>query len=324
MYFQLYAHNIPVRGRDRSAIYDLHNAGITFIPNVLVDILTALDRQPLAAVRAAYGYDTTSFDKYLAFLQHKDLGGCNNEPEAFPRLTLAWNQPGLLSSAIVVHDFRHYDFAEVAAQLDALHCPHLELRLSRATPARLAGVAQALAHTAFRSVTILLEYTPAVSPEVLRALYVANPKISRLLCHSAPFSATDAVVPALVLTQWKLADAAHTLPAPKYVVNAPFFAEAQHRNPYYNGKVCISRKGLIQNSLAQQHAFGQLPRTPLAQVVSRADFQELWFAAPDAIEELKDSPLRYCTYLARELRRTTSGYAVADTPEPRRKAATGR
>lgn len=311
MYFQLYAHNVPVRGRDRSAIYDLHNACITFIPNVLFDILVALGQQPFSTVRAAYGYDTDSFDKYLAFLQKKDLGCFHDCPESFPKLLLSWDQPGLLSSAIVEHDFRHYDFADVAAQLDELLCPHLELRLTRATPARLAKLAKTLENKAFRSVTILLEYTAAVDTATLRALYLANPKISRLLCHSAPFSATDAAVPALVLTQWKLADAAHTLPAPKYVVNLQYFAESQHRNPYFNGKVCISRKGLIQNCLSQKHAFGQVPLNTLGQVINRADFQEMWFAAPDTIEELKDSPLRYCTYFTHGLRRTATGYAVA-------------
>lgn len=312
MYFQLYAHNVPVSGRDRSAIYDLHNSSITFIPNVLFDILAALNRQPLATVRAAYGYDVNSFDKYVVFLQNKDLGCFNDHPEAFPRLSLDWDQPSLLSSAIMEHDFRHYDFGNVATQLDALRCPHLELRLTCVTPARLAHVAWALEHTAFRSVTILLKYSAAVDAETLRALYFANPKISRLLCHSAPFSAADTLVPALVHTQWNLADAAHTLPSPKYVVNSQFFAEAQHRNPYYNGKVCISRKGLVQNCLLQKHAFGQVPLNPISQVVTRTDFQEMWFAAPDTIEELKYSPLRYCTYFTHELRRTATGYAVAD------------
>ena len=77
---------------------------------------------------------------------------------------------------------------------------------------------------------------------------------------------------------------------PKYVVNLQFFAEAQHRNPYYNGKVCISRKGLIQNARSQKHAFGQIPVDSLGQVVKQADFQEMWLATPDTIEELKDSP----------------------------------
>ncbi|GAA4392627.1 hypothetical protein [Hymenobacter koreensis] len=56
--------------------------------------------------------------------------------------------------------------------------------------------------------------------------------------------------------------------------------------------------------------FGLLS-TYLAQMVRQADFQELWFAGPDTIEELKDSPLRYCTYFPHPLRRTANGYAVA-------------
>ena len=312
MYFQLYAHNVPVRGRDRSAVYDLHNSGVTLIPNVLFDILTALEQQPFANVRATYGYDTASFDKYLTFLQKKNLGCFTDQPDLFARLSLDWDQPGLLSSAIVEHDFHHYDFVDVVAQLDELLCPHLELRLTQATPVRLAHVAQTLAGTVFRSVTVLLEYTAAVDAKALRAFYVENPKISRLLCHSAPFSATDAVIPALVLTQWQLSEAARTLPVPKHIVNLAFFAEAQHRNPYYNGKVCITREGLIKNSLSQKHAFGQVPLHTIGQIIKQADFQELWFAAPDAIEGLRDSPLRYCTYFPHELRRTATGYAVVN------------
>jgi hypothetical protein len=311
MHFLLYAHNVPVRGRDRSAIYDLHNAQITFIPNVLYDIVAALARQPYAAVEAAYSYDATSFGKYLAFLQQKGLGFFTDRAEAFPRLDLSYHCPDPLTSAVVEYEFRHYDFAALVQQLDALRCRHLELRLRRATPKRLAALAAALSGTTLRSVVIWLEYGAAVSSADLRALYAAQPKISRLFCHSAPWSGTDAELPALIYTQWHPDDAAAPLPAARYVVNSQFFAEAQHRNPYYNGKVCVSRRGDIKNCLQHARSFGRLPTDTLPEVIRRAEFQELWFAAPDAIEELRDSPLRYCTWFPHALRRTAAGYAVA-------------
>ncbi|GAB2963024.1 hypothetical protein GCM10027048_34760 [Hymenobacter coalescens] len=310
MHFQLYAHQVPVRGRDRSAIYDLHNAQVTFIPNVLYDILAALDQQPYADVQAAYAYDAASFGQYMAFLQRKELGFFTDNKAAFPKLRLEHHCPDELTSAVVEHDFRHYDFATVAAQLDALRCRHLELRLTHATPARLARLADSLAGTTLRAVTVLLEYTAAVSAAELRALHAAHPKLSRIICHSAPHTGPDADLPALSYTPWRPGAAAP--PEPRYVVNTQFFAEAQRHNPYYNGRVCISRTGLVKNCLRHARSFGQVPTDALADIVRRDDFRELWFAAPDAIEELRDSPLRYCTYFPHELRRTApGGYAVA-------------
>ncbi|RTQ45894.1 hypothetical protein EJV47_23995 [Hymenobacter gummosus] len=311
MHFLLYAHNVPVRGRDRSAIYDLHNAQITFIPNVLFDIVAALQQRPYAAVEADYGYDAASFGKYLAFLQQKGLGFFTERPEAFPRLNLDYHCPDPLTSAVVEYEFGYYDFAALVQQLDTLRCRHLELRLRRATPARLQTLAAALSGTTLRAVTIWLEYTPQVSAADLRALYAAQPKISRLLCHSAPWSGADAELPRLTYTQWQLDEAAATLPKPRYVVNSQFFVEARHRNPYYNGKVCVSRRGDIKNCLRHARSFGRLPEATLPDVIRRADFLELWFAAPDAIEELRDSPLRYCTWFPHALQRTAEGYAVA-------------
>jgi hypothetical protein len=306
MYFLLYAHNVPVRGKTVSAIYDLHGGAITRIPNVLFDIVQRLVHEPVEAVRECYHYDVASFDQYLKFLQAKNLGFWTDEPERFPATEFVWRYPGLLTHAVLEYEFDHYALPEVLVQLDNLLCRHLELRLDLAgrSAEALWQLLTPLAQSSFKTITLFIRYAEATPPELLDELFATQPKLTHIFCHSAPATVRSTQHARVLTTRWRLGpdDAPAALPAPRYVVSPAYFAEAQQHNPYYNGKVCVSRRGQLKNCLRHARSFGQVQTEPLRQLITQADFQDLWHACPDKIEGLRDSELRYATYLPQELR----------------------
>ncbi len=316
MYLQLYAHNVPVRGKTGGAIYNLQQGSLVRVPLVLLDLLAQLAVAPLATVRQRYAYDLASFDRYVEFLLAKDLAFHAEELARFPALDLAWRYPGALTHAVLEYDFAHYALPDVLTQLDQLLCRHLELRLSPVgQPAeQLHALLAPLATSTFKTIALFVEHSADLTPAALDELYAAHPKLTYVFCHSAPVTVRSSHYPRVLTTRWTLpkGDVAPPLPAPRYIVNSQFFSEAQQHNPYYNGRVCINHLGQFKNCLRHSRSFGQVQTQSLRELITQADFRELWYASPDKIDGLCDSELRYAVCLPQALRRSGPGrYAVA-------------
>jgi hypothetical protein len=319
MYLQLYAHNVPVRGTAAGAIYNLHQGSLTRVPLVLLDLLAQLALAPLATVRARYAYDLASFDRYVDFLLGKDLAFKTEEPAHFPPLDLAWHYPGLLTHAVLEYEFAHYALPEVLTQLDRLLCRHLELRLDLGSqPATaLHELLAPLATSVFKTITLFIRHTAAITPAVLDEVYAAHPKLTYLFCHSAPATARSAQHARVLTTRWELGNGGDIplLPASKYIVNSQFFAEAQQHNPYYNGRVCVNYLGQLKNCLRHAQSFGQVQAQPLRELIGQPGFQELWHASADKIDGLCESELRYAVCPSQALRRSSPGRYAVVSPE---------
>lgn len=300
-YFHLFAHNVAVRGRTRSAIYDLQRQRIVPIPHVLHEVLLELRQQPWRQVQQRLTPTNPQlFEQYLDWLLTRDLGLFIDAPAELPALGLHWHSPHRVQNAVVRHAFAHYDLAAVLQQLDALHCRHLELHLTAPTDqpwSALHALAQQLHDTVFQSVTLLLRYAPALADEAaLAALYADNPKLRLVLVHAAPASRPLTAHPDNVA--FVAQDLDQVLPRPRYVVNLEYFTEAQQFNPYYNRKICVDELGHLKNCLLHARSFGHVGTTSLKAVLSRPDFQALWHAAPDRTLQLQDSELRYALFSA--------------------------
>jgi SPASM domain peptide maturase of grasp-with-spasm system len=311
MYFLLYAHNIPVAGEIRSAIYDLQHAAIVPIPNVLYRIIEELRTMPVKAVKKHYTGDDNgaTFDKYIGFLLKKDLGFFTAAPEHFPLLPLVFKQATLISNAILEYKWAYYNISNVIAQLHQLLCKHLELRLqpgSRGT----AAIEELLSKTddkCFRSITLFLNYHHSIQPEAIDALYESHPKLSHIFLLAAPFTTSSKAWPGkIVYSQLsrEALDKVQQAQEQKYVVNTQYFTEARLFNTYFNGKIYIDEYGCIRNAPQQAEDFGHADTTTLSGVIQTEAFRQLWHAGVDKIKGINKSPLRYAMYIPKMLKKT--------------------
>ncbi|GGF03783.1 hypothetical protein [Hymenobacter cavernae] len=317
-YFCLYAHDIAVQGATRSAIYDLQHQHITFIPNVLYKVLLHLKQHPWRETQQVFAPGNPQlFDQYLHFLLQKDLGFYIDAPASFPPLSLAWHSPHHVQNAVVSYAFAHYSLPDVLAQLDALHCRHLELRLNlgcRGAWPEVVALFQQLETMVFSSVTLLLAYSENVPDEPqLGAFYEQFAKIQHILVHRAPYSRPGGTHPGQIAFTER--DLCADQPKDCYIVNSEFFTEALQFNPYYNRKVCVSAEGYVKNCLLRPEHFANVRDTRLATVLARPDFQELWHAAPDQTAGLQASELRYALFSAAYLVRDSASGLFTREPQ---------
>lgn len=318
-FFRLYAHNIPVPGKERSAIYDLQRQEIVLIPNILQSILEALDRSTIDEVIAKYAPKRPDLiEKYLLFLHGKDLGFYTNSPERYPLLDLNWSSPYIIQSAVVAFEFSSYSIFQIADQLDKLHCQHVELRLNtvNSDPSDLFEVLEGLSKKTFRTITLLLNYSPYLLEENFTdKLFEAFKKINFIFVFNSPVQKNSHQNPKNISFLKKGVPKGRS--GVRHIVNLDYFMEAQKHNPYYNKKVCIDEKGRIKNCLLHQNYFGNVIKDSIKNIISRNDFQKLWFASPDKIEDIRDSELRFSIFLTDELETSENPglYRIKKAPE---------
>jgi SPASM domain peptide maturase of grasp-with-spasm system len=302
---RLYAHNVPVRGKERSAIYDLRSGIIKIIPNQMFEVIATLQTSPLDDVRQEYAEDEAIFDEYCNFLLSNNLAFLTTEPHCFPPLAIAYNCPKHIANAVVEYSFEHYSLEALLEELNDLNCKDLELRVWNCEDARkLAALSNATKSKSFRSINLFLEYTEWLSLPFLESLYAANAKLSRVIVYNSPVEANSYKYPHKVLLRkenYKDTKFKEGIPKDTYCINMEYFMEANFYNPYYNKKVAVDYRGDVKNCLLHSNAFGNLNEKKLAEIVNDSGFQVMWRANHDKINGVRDSELRYCMVVSDKL-----------------------
>lgn len=317
-YFKLFAHNIPVKGKSKGAIYDLQKQQIIPVPNIMCDILTDLNSDSVENVTQKYAPNSPELiTNYLNIIKQKDLGCEVFSLGEFPNLSYDWVSPSHISIAVIEHSFEHYNLNNVLAQLDDLLCKHLEFRLTLPSSNEfvLEKTLDFINGNVFKSVTLLIDYQ-SIDLQKMELAFEKCKKIDLIVVHNAPFTIKSERYPRNILFTELSLEEMKAQTQGKYIVNRSYFMESQHFSPYYNRKVCIDKLGNIKNSLTQDYDFGNVNQHSLKEVVFSKNFQTLWHAKPDRVMELKDSALRYATFLTEDLEIDTEHEGFFKIKEP--------
>ena len=304
IYFKLFAHNIPVSGKEKSAVYDLQKGEIVFIPNILFQIIQDLKQNPLVTIKQQYAPNQPElFDNYIDFLIKKDLGFKTKSPESFPEIDLSYQVPAGIYNAVIESDFEQYDINLAINSLDELLCRHLELRLqiNEIDEDFLLRFFKEINHKSFRSIVVFVEYRAELWHEDLAIkVFESCQKIEQMIVVNCPISfKSDQYADKIIYTTQSIEEL--SIYKKRYIVNINYFSEALHFNPFYNRKVCIDEEGKIKNDLRDNHNWGKIGENDLIEVVDNQEFKSIWEASPDKIVGLKDSPLRYCQFFPFQL-----------------------
>lgn len=129
---KLFTDSIPVKGFCRSAIFDLSRQEYHFIPNALFHILSEYQGLSLNNIILKYGdLEKPILHDYFKFLAEKELiYWCDSKDQnLFPKLSLDWDFPGLISNAIiqVENESAVNKFKDTINQLEKLGCKHLQI-----------------------------------------------------------------------------------------------------------------------------------------------------------------------------------------------------
>ena len=303
-YFKRFANKAFVKGKDKSAIYNFPGRNILFVPNALVDFVNEIDgisEEEMFDPRQ--GLSDKTIRSYVNFLLKEKLGFYTTLPTCFPPISTQYEKPYDVNRASIEFiDKENYQIASAVEELAMLGCRHLDLRLlsTSFSPDLIMEVLSACESGPFRSV-VLMYGDPTIREQLSDRFLEQFKKVSRIVTYNAKKDITlEDRIPTEVLHR--------NAYSPKrvyetHVIDLDFFAEAQHFNPYYNMRICVTGEGEIKNCLNQHQGFGYFERGALSSTLTDADFKILWHATPDRISGLRESELRYAYYSNRQLTR---------------------
>jgi len=302
--FRLHAHCIPVRGARRSTICDLQRLAYHLIPNGLYEILTAHRDHTRDEIAAAFAPgDAPVIDEYFGFLERNELGWWCDEPERFPPMDLSWDAPARITNAIVdVGAGSRHDFASLFAQLEALGCQAVEVRVF--VPWTLLEMEEVVALAddgALRSLQVILPWQPGFTAEAILDVHRRHPRLLSVFVHAAPERRAVGIEgsPAsVVFRPERVTSEAHCgFVSPAHlVVSLSAFTEALAHNSCLNRKLSVDQHGEIRNCPALPASFGNAATTPLAEALERPGFTDAWSITKDQVETCRDCEFRYiCT-----------------------------
>lgn len=306
-YFKLFANCVPVKGARRSVICDLQRHRYHFIPNDLVELLIKSKSVSVKELRNCHqGEDLKTFDEYFDFLIENQYGfNCSEEQmQYFPDLSLQFQSPSILTNAIIdVGDNSLHDFYGILTQLEDLGCKHIQIRFFRITDIEeLDGIMMLLRESRIRTVQFLLQYTDALSRDVLNKFCWKHLRVVNIIVSTAPiqekylvgingYTSIDFVTQSILDCS-----ACGVVHEAYFVVEIEVFSEAQEYNSCLNRKIGIDVNGNIKNCPSMTETFGNIQNKQLKEVVKNPKFTNVWKVNKDQIVECMDCEFRYiCT-----------------------------
>jgi SPASM domain peptide maturase of grasp-with-spasm system len=301
MYFVSWACCLPVEGHARSIVCDLQRGTFAFIPNIVVDLLALCRDRTIEQLHAHYGHQyDRQIDEYLAYLIAHDFGFFSPTPQRFPPISLDWRNPRPITNCVIdFADGTDHPLAALSEQLSRLFCQAVELRFFRTvTAAELTAHLDAFTDSTIRSISVLAGDHPSLDRAGLDALLRRHKRVKHITVHST--ADHDEVIRVDLHTTIRHTSEVVTSEAccgqvsPRYFsCNIETFTEALQRNSCLDRKVSIDARGAIKNCPSMPRSYGDVHRTPLAEVVSTDEFQALWKVSKDDVLVCQDCEFRY-------------------------------
>lgn len=271
--FFLFSNIIPVKGFNRSILYDLQRENYEFIPNNLFDSFKK--RKNLFQI-------TTKDKEYFSFLESKDyvLKIDESEIPLFPRLNLDWNYPSIISTVII--------------HLDALNIKTLSL-LSSLLVKNVGIIISDFDHNKLTYINniIQVENIKKTTIQCFNILILKSKKTNDSLKDSLK---QNPFIKEIIYTELTIKEFEKSINITLNNPNLQLFSEAQKHNTYFNRKLFINNKGDFSNTINCSIIFGNIKKisdTTLKKVVLSSKFQTNWHVSKDYIDTCKNCEFRY-------------------------------
>lgn len=283
----LYASCQPVLGRHRLLIYDLQRQTGLSLPGSFSSLFQLLEThrgESLARLRAQLPLEQQArLDALLRYLLEQELLFFTATPERFPPLSLAWSHPSpLLTVLLDVQDDSCHDLPALLAELDALQCERLSVRLKRRDP--LDWLERFFVHwnpQGALTLDLQIHATIPLERTELLALIRQVPRIAKIQVLNSERTEVIQRPPSGfgILSEVHAAlefDAAMAPNHSELCFNQTLFCESQWYHTFAHRRICISARGALKNTVGAGVSFGQLGRDALAKVLGLPAFQAAW------------------------------------------------
>lgn len=306
-YFRVFTSCFLVNGHSRSIICDIQRTDYQLIPNSLFEILTKFPNKSVEEIKIHFinEFDET-IDEYLDFLVQKEyIFYCEQEElEFFPEMNLTWDDPSIVTNAIIdVDKNSSHKFNEIVIQFELLGTKHLQLRCYETKSLNFfEEILNELEERAILSVEFIIKSSEETNLKSLENLTDKFSKLHNLIVHSAnenKIAKIDSTkIGNIIYIKQVIDNQSHCgFISPDYFsINIQTFTESQKHNTCLNRKISIDVNGEIKNCPSMTKSYGNIRDTTLKEAIEKPGFKDMWFIHKDQIEVCKDCEFRHiCT-----------------------------
>ena len=304
--FILFADCIPVKGYSRSVICDTKNNDYHIIPNGLYDILEQYNGKTIENIKNDYEHQYDEIiDEYFQFLMDNNLIFYNSNLELFPKLSMVWNTPSLITNVIIDYDETIHDFEILVPQFEKLKCSYIQLRFyKKISLDYIKSIVKKLEQEKSRIVSIdfIFPFYENFNIEELNILLSENTRIHSVIIYNSPYDKINKPINQnmgyVMLVERNIINEKHCgiINDVYFYSDIKLFSESQHHNTCLNKKISIDKHGNIKNCPSMAQSFGNIKETSLEEAINQKDFKKYWNITKDQIEVCKDCEFRHiCT-----------------------------
>ena len=277
----IYPNKLLINGYTRSAIYDISQGKINFIPNELFRVIKKNSDIP---------------NEYIHYLIKEKII-YSSKKKLFSELSNEWKSPSLISNtifSITNKNLNHLDdFSEI---LDDLLCKNLQLRIdSNISCEQIENLlAQFNESSLLRIELVFFKRSVKFEIDQLRKFCELNPRVLKIviedIAYSIEYLDTKKVIS---VTYCEFKDDFILLQEPNFTL----YNESQLNNTYYNRKLYIGKNGEIKNASECNEEIGFINNIKhskeLKKIINNPIFKRYWTVQKDAVDICKDCEFRH-------------------------------
>lgn len=306
------------RGALRSLLVDVQRKTYLTIPNDMHDMLVRLNstaQTKRALVRSYADEDQETVLDYVNWLFEREIiFECPPDLyERFPATPMDSDLAVLINASIIDVEFSEpLDLDTIAAEIDILGCPSVQLRDFNGTGQdTVRHLLKAWATSRVSKIYLFLKYS--VNNLALLDEVLTNPRIMSVVLHSAPTTHLPVLDARVHVTSTEIQGPQDCgWIGPQYFpVNNRCLSMSKDKNTCLCNKVSISIDGQIRNCPSHTRTFGHISEVRLSQVIEQKNFQAPWLITKDEIEVCRDCEFRS---ICSDCRVYTNGNSMTGKP----------
>jgi SPASM domain peptide maturase of grasp-with-spasm system len=231
-------------------------------------------------------------------LEKEDLGFYTDDPSQFPDLDLYWDHPSIISNAII--DWTTLKPKKLNEFIEELGCEAVQLIV----PSDIKKAEAVLKRFDERRVKSIELVTDFISPAHSKKFIAMAEKYLRVFFiyfyGSPEYKEVEGKHNVRIIyldTRVKAAEAFKTKPDRwPFVINIPFFTEAQKHHTYFNRKIYIAANGDIKNAPECEEIIGNINThsiKELIEAIQKEANQKYWYVSKDKCDVCKYCEFRY-------------------------------
>lgn len=297
--FLLFSNCLSIGGYINFVINDLQLGRSWNIPGALWQLLKDSKERPVKdLLRQFEKKDQKILLENFKQLEKEGFGFFTDEPAQFPELSMEWDHPSIISNAII--DWTKPHAKKVNEFVEELGCEAVQLIVPTDIK-KAEAILKRFDERRVKSIELLTDYVSkahsikfiAMVEKYFRVFYICfygSPEFKEMEGkYNVKVTFIDAQVKAAEAYQLK----AERWP---FVINIPFFTEAQKHHTYFNRKIYIAANGDIKNAPECDEVIGNINTQSikeLTEAIKKEENQKYWYVSKDKCDVCKHCEFRY-------------------------------